>query len=1061
LRRLSPPPSLAAPNPAACPGTPEYEATAEDPRRLWQAFVRRVGFMLALAGVLVFAYNFAADHGQIEEIALKRARAHFRDIVLTWHWNSDYGGVYVEKKPGVEANTFLEFPDVVSRDGKVYTLRDPDTMSREIAGLARSEGDHRFHITSLRLKNPDNLPDAWERQALESFDAGKTETFEAIRDGDRVLFRYMAPMRTEKACLTCHSEKAYKIGKIHGGISVSFDITDEVTANLRHQALTGLMILLAMGAVFFATRWFTRRLDLRLSQINRGYQELLAEKNAILQNAVVGIVFVRDRHIVSCNRRFEEIFGYGPNELTGQSTRELYGHPETFENIGRRAYPALAQGRKYSEEVVLRHRDGHAFWGAMTGQALDPEHPELGAIWIYADISRRREAMEEANKLRRAVEQSPVSILITNRDGDIEYVNPRFTQVTGYSRWEVIGKNPRVLNSGQMPREVFEDLWTTLLTGCEWRGQLLNRRKNGELFWEDASISPMVTEAGEISHFIAVKEDITLRKEAEKQQEQHQAQLEELVQKRTADLSQALDAARAADRTKNEFLANMSHEMRTPLNAVIGLSGLAMNSLTDPHQREYLEKIGHAGQTLLAIINDLLDLSKIAAGRLELESIPFSLPRLMERVGDLVSHPLAEKKLGLEVQIDPELPANLVGDPLRLEQILLNLLTNAIKFTVQGKIAVRFRQHSLHADRVGLGIEVEDTGVGLSAAEIERLFQPFSQADSSITRTHGGTGLGLTICRRLAELMGGSIGVTSTPGLGSTFRVQVDLGIADPASPARRDIVSAAPVDDIRYRDCRVLVADDQPVNRQIVHELLKQVGIDCAEASTGREALEAIQAHPAGWFDLVFMDIQMPEMDGHSASRAILALPGSGSLPIVAMTAHAMEHEKQASLAAGMTDHLGKPFSTDAFYRLLAKWIPAGHQYREGAPAAKPAAAAPLPAIDGVDTEAGLHRFAGNQAAYVGWLRKFDSEGEASLEEAVAALRAGSREESLRILHALKGRVGMLGLTALWEATVHLESALKEEREFETFLAALLQEFSLTRDRLRRALEAPAETEQ
>lgn len=1030
-----------------------------DPRHLWQSFVRRVGLLLALAGAVVFAYNYITDGRQIEEIALKRAQAHFRDILLTWHWNSDYGGVYVERKAGVEPNSFLEFPDFEARDGKVYTLRDPDTMSREIANLARREGDHRFHITSLRLKNPDNAPDPWERAALQSFEAGSTEAYGTIDDAGRSVFRYMAPMHTEKACHACHSEKIYKIGKVHGGISVSFDITDAVAANSRHQVLTGLMILFIMGTVFAATRWFTGRLDRRLREINRGYKDLLAEKNAILQNAVVGIAFVRDRHIVSCNRRFEEIFGHGPGELTGQPLGRLHESGETYDALCRRSQDELARGQAFSAEAMLRHRDGHVFWGAVTGQAINPDDPGQGAIWIYADISARRQATEEANKLRRAVEQSPVSILITDRDGRIEYVNPRFSQITGFTRAEAIGCNPRILNSGRNPPEVFADLWHTLLAGREWRGQLLNRRKQGDLFWEDVSISPMVTESGEISHFIAVKEDITERKVAERQLEEHQLHLEELVLTRTADLSQALEAARAADRAKTEFLANISHEMRTPLNAVIGLAGLALHSVTNLRQQEYLEKIGHAGHTLLSIINDLLDISKIAAGRLELENIPFSLPQLMDKVDSLVAHRVAEAGLAYGVDVDPELPAYLVGDPLRLQQILLNLLTNAIKFTAQGHVHVRFHQCRQDAGQVELAIDVEDTGIGLSPTEIERLFQPFTQADSSITRTHGGTGLGLNICRRLAEMMGGNISVASDPGHGSIFRVRVVLGIAGPEAVARLIAPPAAALDRIHYHDSRVLVVDDQPINRQIVAGLLQQVGVACAEAVNGQEALAMIGANPPGWFDLVFMDIQMPVLDGRSAARAIRALPAHTRLPIVAMTAHAMEHERQASLDAGMNDHLGKPFEPQAFFRLLAKWIPADRQ-QTAAPAAAPVSAGPtIPAIAGVDTEAGLHRFSGNHAKYLDWLARFHDEADATADAVLAGLHREQRDEVLKLLHGLKGRVGMLGMTLLWEATAALEAALRDGRETGNPLAAFRREMTSVREALGRSMDAATAT--
>jgi len=1028
------------------------QLTEIDPRLLWQSYVRRVGAMLALAGVIVFAYNALANHYQIQDTALKRARAHFRDILLTWHWNSGYGGVYIERKPGVEANGFLDFPDVVGSDGRVYTMRDPDTMSREIAGLARDKGDHHFHITSLRLKNPENAPDAWERKALESFDGGQREAFEQVADGGQTLFRYMAPMQTEKTCHACHSEKLYKLGGVQGGVSVSFDITDEVVANRRHQALAGLIIVLTMCGVFFATHWFTRRLDLRLSEINRGFKELLAEKNAILENAVVGIAFVRDGVIVSCNRRCEEIFGVAEGALAGAANRVLFVSDAAFAELDRRAGVELARGATFNEEIQLCRGDGNVFWGAVTGQAIDPVRPDRGAIWIYADISKRRQAMAEANKLRRAVEQSPVSIIITDRDGRIEYVNPRFSAITGYSRDEAIGRDPRLLNSRMMPRHVFTELWATLLAGREWRGELLNRRKNGELFWEEISISPMLDESGEISHFIAVKEDISARKAYEQAQEEHQNRLEDLVSQRTADLSRALAAAQSADRAKTEFLANISHEMRTPLNAVIGLAGLALHVESDPAMRDYLEKIGHAGHTLLAIINDLLDLSKIAAGRLELEHIPFSVPQLLSRVESLIAHRLTERGLGFKREIDSRLPEYLVGDPLRLEQILLNLLTNAIKFTQRGRIVVRVLIAAEEDGRASVDLEVEDTGIGLTEAEIERLFEPFSQADTSITRTHGGTGLGLNICRRLAELMAGKVGVASTPGIGSCFRVSVVLGIADAASIARLHAADAGGGAPLHYRGARVLVVDDQPVNRQIVSGLLRQVGVESTEAGNGEEALAAIAAPPAGGFDLVFMDIQMPVMDGLSAARRIREMPGGGELPIVAMTAHTMTHERQASVAAGMNDHLGKPFAPATFHALLAKWLPVERRLPPEAQSVEGEASPPtspessLPAVDGIDTAAGLSRFAGNRDSYLRWLRRFDHEVDDHLAGLAGELAQGNTVAAARILHALKGRVGMLGLTALWERTAAFESALNDGRDAEDGQAAFRRELEQTR---------------
>lgn len=1042
-------------------------STELDPRHLWKSFVWRVGMMLAVAGCVVFTYNLFTDYDQISQTSLKRAQAHFRDIMLTWHWNSRYGGVYVEKKPGIESNAFLEFPDVTSTDGRVFTLRDPDTMSRELSQMASQEGEYRFHTTSLRLKNPNNYPDAWERSALEAFEAGAKEAFEIVEEDGASFFRYMAPMRTEESCLTCHSDKAYKLDGVHGGISVSFDVSDLVKANHKHQILTALMILLSMSGVFLATRHYSRRLDQRLSEISRRDEALLAEQQAILQNAMVGIAFIRGRRIVSCNRRLEEIFGYSENEMKGHSTRMLYTSQADFEGIGLRAAAEFGAGRRFSDEFLLRRKSGESFWGAATGQTVDPSQPELGSIWIYADISVRHEAMKEANKLLRAVEQSPVSIVITDRNGTIEYVNPRFCQVTGFSREEAVGSNPRILKSGKTPKATYDQMWKTLLAGKEWRGELQNRHRDGEIFWEEVSISPIVLESGEITHYIAVKEDISKRKNLERRQEEHQAELERLVEKRTVDLRLALNAAHAADRAKSEFLANVSHEMRTPLNAVIGLSGLARKSVVDPRQLDYLEKINNAGQSLLEIINDLLDLSKIAAGHLQIECIPFSLRQSLDRVLASSAQALAGKKLTLSSHFDSELPERVLGDPLRLQQILLNLVTNAIKFTSEGEITVRFLQRSRSADQVELRVEVSDTGIGLTETEISRLFQPFSQADASITRNFGGTGLGLSICRRLAELMGGEIGVLSLPGAGSTFWVKLVFAVTGP-SIARTAGASGKPdAQSIRYQNARVLVVDDQSINRQIARELLREVGIVCEEAETGLEALNRIRQSSAGYYGLVLMDIQMPEMDGRTASRKIRELPQGKDLPIIAMTAHVMTHEKQASLDAGMNEQLGKPFVAEDLYQIVAHWLPEDRRNVVGlqtseATALKPesgsgqATAEGLPTIEGIEIETGLQRFAGNRAAYFGWLGKFRDEGDETLRGILQDLADGRSEEARKAVHTLKGRVGMLGMTALWQVIVDLERTLIENQPFDEPLAHARKMVKATQSALRNALANP-----
>ena len=774
---------------------------------------------------------------------------------------------------------------------------------------------------------------------------------------------------------------------------------------------------------------------LQLAHAARKQQEedvrlALQERDAILHNALVGIVYLKHRRIISCNRRFEELFQYGPGELIGVSTAQLYDSPETFVDVGERAYGALGENKKYSQELMMKHKDGSLFYGALTGCATDPAQPQEGSIWVYADISERHHAEQEVHKLLQAVEQSPVSIVITSRDGLIEYVNPRFTKVTGYTRHEAIGQNPRILQSGETPPETYQELWQTLLEGKEWRGILRNRRKDGEVFWEEASISPIINERGETTHFIAVKEDVSERIRVQQELIDHQIHLDDLVKVRTAELSAALASAKQADLAKDQFLANISHELRTPLNAVIGLSDMARRISHDARQQAYLDKVTNAGKTLALLINDLLDLSKIAAGRMAFESITFSLRALLDNSLSVLRHKSAEKGLKLSEQIDAAVPDILLGDPLRIEQILLNLLSNAIKFTLAGQIEVRVGVHASEASRVCLAIEIEDSGVGLSESAMALLFKPFVQADASMTRKFGGTGLGLAICKLLAEKMDGDIGVSSKEGQGSTFRVTLWLALGRVEDLPKAE----APGEDaalLRYRDAHVLVVEDQPLNREIVEALLGVIGIVPREATNGQEALDLLGDAGAEAFDLILMDIQMPVMDGLTATRELRSREGFEALPIIAMTAHTMEHEKEISRRAGMSDHIGKPFDNASFYRTLAKWIPAEKRYRQS-PGTTPETPSAVPqdsrlsALVEIDTQTGIGRFGGKEARYIGWLTLFVEEGPAAVAEIRQALASSTPEAAAKLAHAFKGRVGMLGMVELHPVVSALETTLR-----------------------------------
>ena len=774
---------------------------------------------------------------------------------------------------------------------------------------------------------------------------------------------------------------------------------------------------------------------------------LLAELETIFKNALVGIAHLNNRCIVTCNRRFEEIFGYESGELIGASTERLCDSPEAFVAFGEHAYRAIADSGRYSEEIRLKRKDGSFFWGALTGCAIDPACEVGGSIWICADISERRQAEQESNKLLRAVEQSPVTILIVDRDGLIEYVNPRFTQITGYTREEAMGRTPRILQSGLTSPEVYDDLWRTIFGGKMWRGVLRNKRKTGELIWENVSISPIFDDNGAITHFVGVEEDVSERIRVQQQLEDHQAQLEETVRRRTAELTEALDAAKVADRTKDAFLANVSHELRTPLSAVIGLSGLARRLGSDPRQRDYLDKVMQAGKMLSSLINDLLDLSKIAAGRMEFESKTFGLRELLRRNYAVMSYKAEEAGLELIENIDDETPDILVGDSLRLEQILLNLIGNAIKFTAKGRVEVRVGVHAREERRVALKIEVEDSGVGMSAEDIAHLFQPFSQADPSIGRKYGGTGLGLSICKRLAQMMDGDIDVVSREGRGSTFHVVLRLGLGQAVDMTSE--VGEAEQATMRYRDAQVLVVDDQPFNREVVAGLLEVVGITAHMAGNGREALEILDRAGPTAFDLVLMDIRMPVMDGLSATRELRMRPGYAELPIIAITAHNMAHESEIGRDAGMNDQIGKPFDDKSFHRMLIKWIDRRKHVATRASSNRPAMAAvtavaappsELPSLHGVDMEAGLARLVGDRARYRHWLVNWAGEAPAYLQQIRRHMDDRQEDQAGLIAHTLKGSAGLLGMGELQALAAALEAALENGEAAERQLADLQQ---------------------
>jgi PAS domain S-box-containing protein len=607
--------------------------------------------------------------------------------------------------------------------------------------------------------------------------------------------------------------------------------------------------------------------------------------------------------------------------LHAETTEEPIGKTDMFfAERERNLFPDDKQWHTFgeicrdSDSVVLESGETGQFdeFGNIRGEFLfldvvksplkDSAGRIIGTVGAARDVTDRKQ-MEKVNLdqqrqirlLGKAVEQSPVSIIITNRDGVIEYVNPKFSEITGYFAAEAIGKNPRILKSGLMDASFYKCLWDDLLAGRQWFGEMQNRRKNGELFWEFSSISPILDEQGEITHFVAVKEDVTDHK------------------KLISDFIEAKNKAIESDRLKSAFLMNMSHEIRTPLNGIMGFSSLLATGDFEPAEVSYYAGIINKNSNrLLELINNIVDLSKIDAGTAQAELSTMSPSSRLNEIVHRFSAEIEKSYLGVRVTIPEEYYfCTFDTDALKFDQIMSSLLSNAIKFTRAGEIELGF---SIAGEEIIFF--VKDTGIGIAQENFLNIFDRFYQVDNSLSRGHEGAGLGLPICKGYTELLGGKIWVESEFGAGATFFVSLPFKMKENLAiqGKEEESSSSAPL----KQHVKVLVVEDEVSIYQFISIVLKKREYTILHAVDGTEAITLYKNSKN--IDLILMDMKMPIMDGYKATRIIRSM--NPDIPIVAITAYAMAGDREKVMQAGCTDYLPKPIRKVALLNMVDKYI-------------------------------------------------------------------------------------------------------------------------------------------
>ncbi|MCM2679547.1 PAS domain S-box protein [Echinimonas agarilytica] len=753
--------------------------------------------------------------------------------------------------------------------------------------------------------------------------------------------------------------------------------------------------------------------QLRLSELLETHRAML---RATISSALDAVITIdHNGRVVEYNESAERIFGFTRNEMIGVELADKI-IPEAMREAHKSGMKRFRQTGKSNVlgqrlELTALNKKGHEF-----PCELAIRHVEVGDETLFTafmrDISERRRFEQELSLAAHAFDANE-AIFITDKDANIVRVNNAFTRITGYESDEVLGQNPRILASGELDDDFYDVMWAKLHEDGRWSGEVVNRRKNGELLPELLSISSVKTAAGDITHYVAHFTDLSEQKAVE------------------VSLRQARSDAEAASEAKSRFLATMSHEIRTPLNAILNMNQLLGETSLSHQQHHLVKTAGEAGHTLMALVNNVLDFSRIEAGKIELVPEWFSVSETTQSLVDLFEATASQKRLILTLSLEHDMPVEFYGDALRYRQIVLNLLGNAVKFTQRGfvEVSLYFGVES------GLTLQVKDSGPGIDKAAQKRLFDEFYQVDDSKTRHHSGTGLGLAITRQLVSMMDGTIELHSQLGQGTTFVINLPL----PSRQKEADIErpkEPAPVATGQWKP-HVLLVEDSASNRAVAAEVLGNYVETIEFAENGHIAVEKAQILK---YDLILMDVAMPIMDGLEATFMIRCNEGPNQqTPILAMTANAFEEDKQACLSAGMDDFLTKPLDINLIRQKVVEWgrvvsdkylevlnIEPQEKDKEIAVLATDSNSEEPPLLDVAVLDRLIHD--ASHSVVLTILSTLTDEAQGRVKCIINALEQDFFEQITLESHTLKSSLGSFGAKRLQDLALQIEKASKEE---------------------------------